>query len=343
MRLKVVVCDLLVLAAPRRILTPSRGLPVSEMMSQLAIPDSSDSRNSLTSKNDSNPLLAKARNDLESRRSALIASESTKTDGLTSGRNASDKLQVHTSSPDSSSNQDKFEKLWTPPLAPIDKIDSSTMFAKPQKAPESQRSATGADIWARADSPTSSDESDKIKTQNPLLHNLFSNQRKLEPLETPALASQLTQLNFSTNMSSKHSGYSLFSNMTSAALKVHVWDGTLNFKGTMLLLLFFGLGCGANACLRGALEGSDNEHHTQDDSKHRSVFPFRHKRSSAATADHTDPAGEDEFGEEIVDHKPSLIKSVVNKGKVTRGADTDEHYKFGDFTRGLFSKKRPGH
>lgn len=222
------------------------------------------------------------------------------------------------------------------------KNESSTLFPKERSILKPRRHAHILSSMTKAESRTSGlDASESLQTNTLPSLNLSNSHIKSDRLGTPPSVSQLMQTNSSTNVLNN---YSSAFNIASAAFKVNVWDGSLNAKGVLLLFVFFCLGCTTNACL-GHFERKNMEHEEDDDYRchdhtRERIGAKRNVCFSEDSMASADAGNELSEGSSHAPHRfgTRKLKTVLKKGKEKRGAEADDHYKPGDFIRGLFSK-----
>lgn len=179
----------------------------------------------------------------------------------------------------------------------------------------------------------------------PLL-NRSSGYEKLDGLNTTTIPTQFVQLGFSMNTSSNHSSASFISAMAAVASKVYsTWDGSLNFKGVLLLLLFFCLGCITNVCLLAArdLEG-------QIPGQGRGGAPTSRNSSSSKSRDDTMTSAGSiaSHNGEASDTPGSFVATGRLTGRLAsrltgsekRGTETEDERRggFGSLLKSIFSK-----
>jgi len=180
------------------------------------------------------------------------------------------------------------------------------------------------------------------------LFNRSSGYEKLDGLSTTTIPTQFVQLGFSMNTSSNHSSASFISAMAAVASKVYsTWDGSVNFKGVLLLLLFFCLGCITNVCLLAArdLEG-------QIPGQGRGGAPTSRNSSSSKSRDDTmtstgsiashNGEASDTPGSFVATGSGRLSGRLASRltGSEKRGTETEDERRvgFGSLVKSIFSK-----
>mmetsp|Transcript_63330 Transcript_63330/g.100072 ORF Transcript_63330/g.100072 Transcript_63330/m.100072 type:complete len:282 (+) Transcript_63330:80-925(+) len=233
----------------------------------------------------------------------------------------------------------------------IKRNDSNSLFAKARTISRSRRSRPIVNTSLKGPdfaNPHLESESHKSYGTRSLK---ISRRLKLDPLASAAPASQFVQLNYSINVSCNYSSVSIISSIADFASTAYEHGDKLTLKAVMLFVLFFCLGCITNACLQGASENkqaSDEEDYrgsatysSQDSGTPRKPRTVRFSDDLAPTAgSSSEPEEPTGIASRTGAFGTRKLHSVLRKGKEKRGAEADDHYRFGDFARGLFSKRK---